>query len=50
MGAAASESATGSTALSEMKLTSMTTMSGRAGKRLPSSERMSVSSMETILG
>ena len=38
IGAAASDNATGSTALSEMKLTSMTTMSGRAGSRLPSSD------------
>ena len=36
IGAAASDSATGSTAFSEMKLTSMTTMSGRCGRRLPS--------------
>ena len=34
IGAAASDNATGSTAFSEMKLTSMTTMSGRAGKPL----------------
>jgi len=34
IGAAASDSATGSTAFSEMKLTSMTTTSGRAGKPL----------------
>lgn len=37
IGAAASDSATGSTSLSEMKLTSITTMSGRAGSRLPRS-------------
>ena len=36
IGAAASDSATGSTAFSEMKLTSMTTTSGRIGSRLPS--------------
>src|SRR5215210_422078 len=50
IGDAASDSATGSTALSEMKLTSMTTMSGRIGRRLPSKSRMSVSSMDTTLG
>ena len=50
IGAAASDSATGSTAFSEMKLTSMTTMSGRIGSRLPSKLRISVSSIETILG
>ena len=50
IGAAASDSATGSTALNEMKLTSMTTISGRAGSRLPSNFRMSVSSIDTILG
>ena len=50
IGAAASDSATGSTAFNEMKLTSMTTISGRAGSRLPSKLRMSVSSIDTILG
>ena len=50
IGAAASDSATGSTAFSEMKLTSMTTTSGRIGSRLPSNLRISVSSIETILG
>src|SRR6266576_309496 len=50
IGAAASDSATGSTAFNEMKLTSMTTMSGRIGRRLPSNPRMSVSSMETTFG
>ena len=50
MGAAASDSATGSTAFNEMKLTSMTTISGRAGRRRPSKVRMSVSSIDTILG
>ena len=39
IGAAASDSATGSTAFSEMKLTSITTTSGRAGRRLPSKLR-----------
>ena len=50
IGAAASDNATGSTALSEMKLTSITTISGRIGRRLPSKLRISVSSIETILG
>ena len=36
IGAAASDSAAGSTAFSEMKLTSITTTSGRCGSRLPS--------------